>query len=239
MGTATYREREQEVQGTEKTGGDLADPQGLPLLEVCGSALTCGSLQSCVHRRSPEPAKHAPLHPSQRSNRELVQENAFLASCRWISDCESSDSTFSETNGSRRSISWFDCPGPHPLGPVSQFTPLSPANKARRRARTSTSRRHHVESITHLRMNAAAIISRRVAFVAVANRPDGVVLAPRASAGSRQRLSRQLAGHGTGRAMRSPPRRRAGPPDARRETRGDPRTPGHRQLVRRAAHGRG
>ena len=58
-------------------------------------------------------------------------------------------------------------------------------------------------AITHLRMNAAAIISRRVAFVAVANRPDGVNGAARVRGIPSTAVPTAWPGHGTGRAMRS------------------------------------
>lgn len=52
-------------------------------------------------------------------------------------------------------------------------------------------------------MNAAAIISRRVAFVAVANRPDGVNGAARVRGIPSTAVPTAWPGHGTGRAMRS------------------------------------
>lgn len=58
-------------------------------------------------------------------------------------------------------------------------------------------------AITHLRMNAAAMISRRVAFVAVANRPDGVNGAARVRGIPSTAVPTAWPGHGTGRAMRS------------------------------------
>ena len=58
-------------------------------------------------------------------------------------------------------------------------------------------------AITHLRMNAAAIISRRVAFAAVANRPDGVNGAARVRGIPSTAVPTAWPGHGTGRAMRS------------------------------------
>ncbi|ACO70505.1 predicted protein [Micromonas commoda] len=52
-------------------------------------------------------------------------------------------------------------------------------------------------------MNAAAIISRRVAFAAVANRPDGVNGAARVRGIPSTAVPTAWPGHGTGRAMRS------------------------------------
>jgi len=52
-------------------------------------------------------------------------------------------------------------------------------------------------------MNAAAMISRRVAFVAVANRPDGVNGAARVRGIPSTAVPTAWPGHGTGRAMRS------------------------------------
>jgi len=76
----------------------------------------------------------APLRPSQRSNRGLVQENAFHMAVG--SQSESSHSTFPRRTDHDGLFLGSIVRGPDPLGPVSQFTPLSPANKAHIGARS-------------------------------------------------------------------------------------------------------
>ena len=58
-------------------------------------------------------------------------------------------------------------------------------------------------AISHLRMSAAAIISRRIAFVAVANRPVGANGAARVRGIPSTAVPTAWPGHGTGRAMRA------------------------------------